>query len=230
VRAQPSNNQDSGLQELLSNLVHHSDSTQGDSTTLVVGFAGPMPRHDATDYGKTTLTLLSKEKKVLFNRVLNNYNCNCLGYNRAHRAYVLDSFGESVIVPAIDAFFYIPEQKPQLLQSKFNSQYVAYTTMPGPDLHFVAFVGKCVSDRADATPHLYVLDTMRDRVVTLGAPPAPPPCGKDEWGWGRGAIGELEPSVCKFTSPNSLRVTYGSDTYRHRAKQRTTRMWNFPSP
>jgi len=214
--------------------VHDTNRFKGENTTLVVDFSGPIPRHDATYYGKTTISLLSKEQAVLFKREIDNSKFVGLGYSRARHAFVLESIGEIVSTPGIDAVIYVPEDKPAIVSSKFNSSHVALTVIPSRDLRFVVFVGRRRSTELEAEQpvQMYVLDTQSDTIHVLGKPPAPPPWNKDQWyegnlwSWYMAGICDLEPNVCQFTSPHVLRVTYGRDDFKHRAKNRSVRIWN----
>ncbi len=220
----------------------------GETTTLVIDTDMSKMRHDGPDNGHTSISLLSKNGAVLFQRKLDD-NFKCLGYSRAQHAYVLQTVGETGISLKVEAFEYLPEDKPAIVYSKsFTPSFVAAmeAVVPSPDLRFIVFVGReelnkdYVCDtvyQESLIWRLYVLDTKSDTIRCLGKAPNPPPLSKwyleeatdsfnpcDQWQWGfDGPM--LEQNICQFISPNVLKVSYGRDTCRHRSKKRLIRRW-----
>jgi len=208
----------------------------GETTTLVIDTDMSKMRHDGPDNGHTSISLLSKNGAVLFQRKLDD-NFKCLGYSRAQHAYVLQTVGETGISLKVEAFEYLPEDKPAIVYSKsFTPQFVAAleAVIPSPDLRFIVFVGQ---QTESSIWRLYVLDTKSDTISLLGRAPDPPPLSKwyleestgsfnpcDQWQWGfDGPM--LEQNICQFISPHILKVSYGKDTCRHRSKNRLIRKW-----
>jgi hypothetical protein len=208
----------------------------GENSTLMIDTDVSQMRHDGQDNGHTSISLLSKNGTILFQRKL-DHNFRCIGYNRARHAFILRSVGEEGIWLKVYAFEYLPEDKPAIVYSKsFTRKYLAAleAIIPSPDFRFIAFVGRPTQSR---TWHLYVLDTKLDTVKLLGKAPDPPPFLKsdfekavvgsdpcDNWQWGFGGPA-LESNICQFLSPRLLKVSYGKDTCRHRAKNRFIHRW-----
>jgi hypothetical protein len=219
--------------------IHDQSKTEGKTTTLKTEFDGPIPRHDATDYGRTTLSLISKKtNSTLLKREFSNAKFVCVGYCSARHAYVLESSGELVSTPGVDSIIYLTEtSKPKVLGSAFNSACRAFTALPSTDVRYIVFIGQRGTNEADtdSPPKLYVLDTVADKIHQLGKAPYPPPLDKEfssdssQWDWHFSGMRDLEPSVCRFVQPHVLRVTYGKDDFRHRAKHRQIRTWNLDS-
>ncbi len=219
----------------------------GERTTLVID-AIFIPRHDSDDWGHTTISLLSKNKTVCFKRKLND-NYSCLGYSRTRHAFILQTLGEAGASLGVDAFEYLPEEKPAIIYSKsYTHRYFAdrNAIIPSPDLRFIAFVGRQIESSYNHDWHLYVLDTKLDTIRFLGKAPDPPPFSKEEleaakariipkssespntfWGWGLDSTGsKLESNICQFASPHVMKVSYGRDTFMHRSKNRLIRKWD----
>jgi len=219
-----------------STLSSGSQRYYGGNTTLVIDTDTSNMRHDGQNNGDTSICLLSKGGSILFQRQLND-NYICLGYSSARHAFILRTLGEEGVWLKVNAFEYLPEDKPAIVYSKsFTHRYLAAleAVVPSPDLRFVVFVGR----RTESSEwHLYVLDTKSDTVTLLGKAPNPPPLSKDYleeakdgfspcdfWQWGF-SVPVLEPNICQFISPHVLKVSYGEDTCRHRSKHRLIREW-----
>jgi hypothetical protein len=151
-----------------------------------------------------------------------------------------------VSTPKIVAFSFLQERKSATINysKSFGGHYVAprEAIVPSPDLSYIAFVGR---KNGYTTWRLYVLAIKLDSIRDLGKAPPPPPFSKDElqsiqqmiepgsgrtpnsdWSWEMMQSTEsLEPSVCRWTSPHVLRVSYGKDTWKRRATKRVVRVW-----
>lgn len=215
---------------------------RGEHTMLSISTDISRMRHDGPDCGSTSLSLSSSSGTILFKRQMPD-NFFCLGYSPARHAFVLKTLGEVVSTLKVVAFEYLPENKPDIIYSKsFTSRYVApdQGIIPSPTVRFIAFVGRKVE--CD-TWRLYVLDTRLDTIRSLGKAPQPPPFSKDEheavqdmiqpgsgqhesafWSWDMmHSSATLEPTICRFVTPNVLRVSYGKDTCFRRSKRRIAR-------
>lgn len=207
----------------------------GESTTLVIDTDTSGMRHDGPDNGHTSISLLSKNGTVLFQRKFDD-NYKCLGYSSARHAFILQTEGEVGVSLKVDGFAYLPEAKPTIVNSKnFTDHYLAAleAIVPSPDLRYIVFVGQPTESEIW---HLYVLDTKSDMIKLLGKAPDPPPLAKgspgepqnnnpcDFWQWGF-ELPTLESNICQFISPNVLKVSYGKDSCIHRSKNRLIRKW-----
>ena len=132
----------------------------------------------------------------------------------------------------MDSIEYLTEDSIRLIPSAFNKGgYHAFSGQLSPAGQYFVFVG-----RKEAPASLFVLDTEKDKINVLGPAPAPPPLspessGNEEgvrWGWNQPEAGflPLEPGIIGFEGDHILKISYGEDTWRKRAKERRIRMWD----
>lgn len=206
----------------------------GARTELICDYRGPLfLQHDSNNWGHTKFSLVDAQNKSIWTKELNG-QFSCLGYSRARKAYVIQQIAERISVPSIRGLSYIAESKPSIQLSSFTAgKYDAATVLTDHDLAHLAFIGT----RNLGMCSLYIIDTAHDRITRLGAPPAPPPMTKSDveagkqcyqWGWEGEGLSDLEPGIWRFDG-QSLKVSYGKDTCRHRAKKRSVTVYRLKS-
>jgi len=148
----------------------------------------------------------------------------------AHMFVVGGQFEVGAWLP-LDVISYVDEKDGAIRQARHNEDWMALAAVPSPDGRFIAFVGA----RGDEYFRLQLLDTVNDALYELGQPPAPPPDPQTtvkgeghEWDWGDPIDGvtQMDPGIISFPDDHTLRVSFGRDTFRARAKHRTTRSWD----
>ena len=183
------------------------------------------PRHDES-IGGDTLILTAKDGKQIFREDMDDSHLECLGFSETSGQHLVGRHGERGAWMVLGSIFYLPETGGPLQESAFNRErFLALASLSSPKGRYIAFVGG-----HDSIEGLFVLDTQTDKIRRLGKEPAPPPdrelsC-EERFGWGTcwadGYV-TLEKSVLRFESEDVLVVTYGKDTGRRRATERTVR-------
>jgi hypothetical protein len=201
--------------------------SEGKSSRLAVEMVArpKIPRHDQ-NIGKDALVLTDKEGKELLRESMDDAHMHCLGFSEAAGRHLLGIEGEQGAWMVLGSILYIAETGGPLVPSAFDREdFLALASLTSPKGRYVAFVGGHHS-----IDGLFVLDTQTDRIRRLGRAPSPPPdpswsC-EESFGWGScwaDAYVTLDLKVLRFESEDVLAVSYGKDTGRHRAKQRTVR-------
>jgi hypothetical protein len=182
-------------------------------------------RHDQ-NIGKDALVLTAKDGKELLRESVDDAYLHCLGFSEAAGRHLVGIEGERGAWMVLGSILYVAETGGPLVPSAFDrDDFLALASLTSPKGRYVAFVGG-----HQGINGLFVLDTQTDRMRRLGNPPAPPPnpgwsCD-EPFGWGScwsDAYVTLEPGIMHFEREDVLVVSYGKDTGRHRAKQRTVR-------
>jgi hypothetical protein len=200
----------------------------GATTELICDYRGPLLlQHDSDNWGQTTFSVADAHNKTIWSKTLNG-QFSCIGYSPARKVYVIRQIAERISVPSIREIAYITEPPPSMQASSFTSgKYDAATILADRDLKHLAFIGT----RHLGMFSLYVLETLHDGITRLGAPPAPPPMTKSDidagkqcyqWSWEGEGLLDLEPGIWRFDG-QSLKVSYGKDTCRHRSKNRSVK-------
>lgn len=207
-----------------------AEALVGTRTTLSVTPLA-MPKEDGPA-GQTTLELKPSAGGSAKVRVLDGLWVG-LGFAKERKAYVLaGQFQRGAYLP-ITTVEYLGETGGPPRGSKCcGDGWMALAAVPGPGTRYIVFVGG-----EDGTVNeLQVLDTLRDRMKTLGAPPLPPPLPRAEWssaegqswqwgGYGSDGLTPFDPGIIRFVGQDVLRVSFGSDTFRRRSKKRAVRTW-----
>lgn len=152
----------------------------------------------------------------------------CLAFNKGTKTYIVGGVFQIGAWLPLGAIHYLREDKNIFELSVFDRQgYIANVTVTSHNGRYIAFIGG-----QQTTGKLYVLDTQTDTIKSLGVAPAPPPFKEDsfssdepfEWGtgWADGYV-EMEKNILRFSSENSLQVSYGKDTAHARATKRQIR-------
>jgi hypothetical protein len=187
-----------------------------------------IPRHDE-NIGKDALVLTTKDDKELLRESVDDAHLHCLGFSEAGGRHLLGIEGERGAWMVLGSILYVAETGGPLVPSAFDrGDFLALASLTSPKGRYVAFVGG-----HQGIDGLFVLDTQTDQIRRLGKPPAPAPIpgwSCDEpfgWGscWADGYV-TLEPDILHFESEDVLVVSFGKDTGRHRAKQRTVRRFH----
>jgi hypothetical protein len=182
-------------------------------------------RHDE-NIGKDALVLTTKDRKELLRESVDDAHLRCLGFSEAAGHHLLGIEGERGTWMVLGSILYVAETGGPLVPSAFDrGDLMALASLTSPKGRYVAFVGG-----HQDVDGLFILDTQTDQVRRLGTPPAPPPVRgrscNEPFGWGScwsDAHVTLEPKILRFEGEDVLVVSYGKDTSRHRAKQRTVR-------
>jgi hypothetical protein len=182
-------------------------------------------RHDQ-NIGKDALVLTAKDGKELLRESMDDAYLHCLGFSEAAGRHLVGIEGERGAWMVLGSILYVAETGGPLVPSAFDrDDFLALASLTSPKGRYVAFVGG-----HQGINGLFVLDTQTDRMRRLGNPPAPPPSPgwscDEPFGWGScwsDAYVTLEPGIMHFEREDVLVVSYGKDTGRHRAKQRTVR-------
>jgi hypothetical protein len=184
-----------------------------------------MLRHDQ-NIGADALVLASKGGKELFREEVDDAYLQCLGFNEEAGVHLVGTVGERGAWMVLGAISYLSEAGGPLRSSAFDrEEFLALSSLTSSKGRFVAFVGGHLS-----VDGLFVLDTLTDKVRRLGNPPLPPPTQgwscEERFGWGScwadGYV-ELEKAVMHFEGEDVLVVSYGKDTGRRRATERSVR-------
>jgi hypothetical protein len=223
---------------------------EGSTTVLeVVRTEAKIPQHDV-DLGRTRLILRAKEAmsttrdggaqtgKVLLDETLTEL-WECLAYNPRARRYALTSVNEHGVKVTLRGFVYLDEKAVAFKESVFGRRGLhAVSSLYQAASGFLALVAVAEDEGTEASFKLYVLDTDSDQLKPLGEPPAPPPLSpelrKDReavmmmWPWDEPECHytQLDDAIWSFAGPTTLRVSYGRDTAKARAKRRTEKRWD----
>ncbi|MES1207139.1 MAG: hypothetical protein ABUS79_14475 [Pseudomonadota bacterium] len=155
-----------------------------------------------------------------------------LTYVPAAHEFVLGGEFEVGAWLPLNVISFVDEATGAVRHSRYNGVWMAFAAVPSPDGRFIALVGALDQSRPF---RLEVLDIVNDALYELGPPPAPPPDsapitkGFDGgWDWGDPIDGltPMDASIITFPDDHTLRVTYGRDTSRRRARHRTARTWD----
>jgi len=222
-----------GLVSLLSLPASHAVAaeakacSEGKASRLAVAIVSrpEIPMHDQ-NIGKDALILTTKDGKELLRESVDDAYLHCLGFSEPAGHHLLGIEGERGAWMVLGSILYVAETGGPLVPSAFDREdFLALASLTSPKGRYVAFVGG-----HQGIDGLFVLDTQTDRIRRLGKPPAPPPVPgwscDEPFGWGScwsDAYATLEPKIVHFESEDVLVVSYGKDTGRHRAKQRTVR-------
>jgi hypothetical protein len=153
-----------------------------------------------------------------------------------HRYVLVGEFQQGGWLP-IRQIRYLSDRSGIYTESQVNGRdFLAFAAVPSKDGRWVAFVGLLGGDGGDFV--LLGLDTRRDTMTALGAPPAPTPstdvapkdldveCPWTSWPCFHDGWVDLEPGIITFDG-SRLTVSYGKgDSPRGRDKARTTRTWD----
>ena len=215
-------------------------TVDGATTTLEVEQTiARVPRHDV-DLGRTRLLLRNRATKaVLFDETFNEL-WECLGYNPRTRRYLIISKNEHGVKVTLRGLVYVDENKAAFIDSVFGKdQFHAVSSLYEPTGGILALIGwKDTETGRNAPVRLYAFDTTTDVLVELGPPPAPPPLTAEDlkYPMAREMLGpwiaperhytELDPTIWRFTSPTTLEVSYGRDTFRKRSPRRTIKRFD----
>ena len=169
----------------------------------------------------------------------------CLAYSRPGKAYVLGRVLQKGVAQPVVRLEYLDEDTWTIRNSKNSSNwgsdklddktdnhFSAVTSVSSPDGRYVAIIGDFYRD----TGNLMALDTVRDSLIVLGEPPAPPPGSatgvqkESNFTWHGGGPSDgylyMDSGILVFTSTGTLRVSYGNDTPKQRATERKIKDWN----
>lgn len=205
----------------------------GTETVLELDGLSRSLRHNGND-GEAHLVLRDKKtRKVLWSGTYVGEGI-CLGFNPHIRRYIFGIRQEHGIGSRLVETYYVGEIDRKAQASAFTKGAIeAFAAVPGPDRHYVAFIALEGNDTS-----LFVLDVEKDSLRKLGKAPLPPPLTPTErdyvkqhpdvlegpWEWMasfRDGYMELDPGIVTFRGPATLDVSYGSDTARGRAAERT---------
>jgi hypothetical protein len=149
----------------------------------------------------------------------------CLAFNKATKTYIVGGVFQIGAWLPLGSIQYLREDKNSFEPSIFDRLgYIANAAVTSPNGRYIAFIGG-----QQTTGQLYVLDTQTDTIKSLGVAPAPPPLANEafvseepfEWGTGwADSYVEMETNILRFSSENSLQVSYGKDTAHARATKR----------
>lgn len=207
---------------------------EGGRTRLRIGSSRPpQRRHDEDVAGDTVLELAPKDGAGPVVRWSLPQSLDCVGFEPGKGFYVLDGAWEKGAVSAVRGFWYWPESAPKPVESKFQAAgQDALIRLWSPDYRYLVFV--------NTAGKLGALSTELDRVVILGAAPAPPPMGgpgadllasgqyeKFDWEFfAEQGAGTLEPEILALEGGRVLKASDGADTVSARAKERRLRTWD----
>jgi len=224
---------------------------EGSTTVLeVVRTVAKIPQHDVA-LGRTRLILRAKAAspstsrdatvpagEVLLVETLTEV-WECLAYNRRTRRYVITSVNEHGVKQSMRGLVYIDETAATFEESVFGRRGLhAVSSVYQPASGFLALIATVEDEGEDGAFELYVLDTDTDRLKALGEPPAPPPLEralrKDRqaimmmWPWEapESHYTPLDAAIWGFADATTLRVSYGRDTAKARAKRRKEQRWD----
>lgn len=195
-----------------------------------------VPQHDGS-FGAARLELqtLSDHRALLSQKLEGTWHL--LAYVPSTQTFVIGGQFETGAWLPLDEIRYVDEASGEVRMSRYDGgTWIAFAAVPGPDGRFIVFVGESRRDRAfeGGRFRLEVLDTAKDALYDLGRPPAPPPdedspFDADEgWDWGAPIDGleHMDAGIIAFTDGHTLRVSYGADTQKRRARQRRQRSWD----
>lgn len=224
---------------------------EGSTTVLELVYTkATIPQHDV-DLGRTRILLHAKVDgapsrdggfaggKVLLDETFAEV-WECLGFNPRTRRYVLTSISELGVKVTLRGLVYLDENAVTFKESVFGRRQVrAVSSLYQPTSGYLALVAAAEGKRErDDTVKLYVLDTESDQLKVLGNPPAPPPLDarlrndRDAimmmWPWDSPECHytEMDATIWSFVDAATLRVSYGRDTAKVRAKRRTSKQWD----
>ena len=156
----------------------------------------------------------------------------CLGFSRQRGAYILGGeFQQGAWLP-VRKIKYLDESTHQLRDSRANGRnWLALSSEDSADGRYIALVGQ-MQGKEDFV--VFVLDTARDRMRTVGKAPAPPPLPDEidglsggRWAWGDIYDGYvlMDRGIISFRNGN-LVVSYGRDGPKGRSPKRQTKTWS----
>ena len=214
----------------------------GTDTVLELGGLSRSLHHDGND-GEAHLVLLNRRTgKVLWSDTYVGEGI-CLGFNPRIRKYILGIRKQHGIGSRLVQVLYVGEIAGTVQVSAFTKRAIeAFAAVPGPDHHFVAFIGLEGNDTS-----LFALDVEKDSLRKLGDAPAPPPLTPTEreyvkihpdvlegpWEWMasfRDGYMGLDPGIVTFRGPETLDVSYGNDTAWARSGQRHVTTYDLGTP
>jgi len=192
------------------------------------------PRHD-TDYGATVIEFEPHtpgphqliEKEGLW---------QVISYVEAANAYLIGGLYEQGAWLPLDALVYVDDASGAWRNSQVDgSRWMAMAAVAAPGGRYVAFIADPRGDGFE----LEVLDALNDKLVRAGTAPSPPPFAREEWGscshggrfqWGDPVDGfvEMDPNIMTFPDEQTLVVSYGKDSCRHRSLKRRLQRWVLP--
>lgn len=188
-----------------------------------------IPQHDV-DLGRTELVLRTNDGAELRRQKLTEL-WEGMGFNRETGCYVIGSKNESGIRVSLRGLVLLDEKSAKFRDTAFGREdWKALSALMSPDARYLAFIAQ---KEEDPQARLYVYDVVRNRVSRLGDAPAPPPLAtnpdpqKADWPWDslERHYTDLESAIWKFTTPHTLEVSYGADTWDKRAQKRTSRSY-----
>lgn len=152
-----------------------------------------------------------------------------------HRFVLSGEFQQGGWLP-IRRIRYLSERSTLYTESQYNGRdFLAFAAVPAADGRWVAFVG--ILDEGTEF-RLLVLETRLDALLTLGAPPAPPPstdvapkdldadCPWTSWPCFHDGWVEMDPGIITFDGA-TLKVSDGAkDSPQGRDKERKVRTWD----
>lgn len=223
---------------------------EGSTTVLeLVHTKATIPQHDV-DLGRTRIILHAKADgvpsrdggmaggKVILDETLAEV-WECLGFNPRTRRYVLTSTSELGVKVTLRGLVYLDENAVTFKDSVFGRRQVrAVSSLYQPTSGYLALVATAEGEHKRDTVRLYVLDTETDQLKALGNPPAPPPLDAQlrndrqaimmMWPWDSPECHytEMDATIWSFVDASTLRVSYGRDTVKARAKRRTEKRWD----
>lgn len=223
---------------------------EGSTTVLeLVHTKATIPQHDV-DLGRTRVILHAKVDgapsrdggmpggKVLLDETLAEV-WECLGFNPRTRRYVLTSTNERGVKVTLRGLVYLDESAVTFKESVFGRRQVhAMSSLYQPTNGYLALIATAEGEHGRDTVKLHVLDTETDQLKALGNPPAPPPLDAPlrndrqaimmMWPWDSPECHytEMDATIWSFVDAATLRVSYGRDTVKARAKQRTEKRWD----
>lgn len=210
-----------------------ADLLVGASTTLSVTTSPSIMLRENGPAGQTRLELRPRAGGPAQVRVVDGLWVG-LGFAAERKAYVLaGQFQRGAWLP-ITTIEYLDETgAPPWRSHCCDHDWMALAAVAGPGTRYVALVG----GEDGTVDQLQVLDTVQDRLKVLGPPPSPPPLRRADWraardepwqwgGFGSDGLTALDPGIVSFVGPDLLRVSYGRDSYRRRAKARVVRTWS----
>jgi len=202
--------------------------TMGAATTLAIRVA-EAPVHDRS-FGKTRIELSGIGKETIKKHEIEGM-WRAAGFQTRTKEYVLlGEFGMGAWLP-ITSIAYLDERTGSLRYSTALSDgWYAFAAVSSKDMKYIAFAGG---------RRLWVLHTATDSMKSAGRTPQPPPVTEDfclssirnserlgEWTWGDICVDgylEMDPGIITFASEDTLKVSYGKDSFEKRSKKRTTK-------
>jgi hypothetical protein len=210
-----------------------TETATGTTTRLAVTSSGMSDAMDAPD-PDTTLELRAAADGQLVVQLHWSEAWQVLAFDVATRTYVLGEIATHGAWRVLDAIRYLDERGGKRDGRFATDHLVALSSRTSPDGSYIALVAQPDQPAVRDGFRLYLLDVAADTLRVLGRAPAPPPlddpaaCTAGPWVWGdlqAVAFYEAMDAVALQFDGGKLRASYGADTCRARAKQRTTQEW-----